>query len=88
MVEKTRNYKSEYANYHAKPEQRERNNARKRARYDLEKKGVVSKGDGKDVDHVNGKPKDNRPKNLRVVTKTANRSFPRTKTAAKKNPKD
>ena len=83
-----RNYKSEYANYHAKPEQRERNNARKRARYDLEKKGVVSKGDGKDVDHVNGNPKDNRPKNLRVVTKTANRSFPRTKTAAKKNPKD
>jgi hypothetical protein len=83
-----RNLKSEYANYHAKPEQRERNNARKRARYDLEKKGVVSKGDGKDVDHVNGNPKDNRPKNLRVVTKTANRSFPRTKTAAKKNPKD
>jgi hypothetical protein len=83
-----RNYKSEYANYHAKPEQRERNNARKRARYDLEKKGTVSKGDGKDIDHKDGNPKNEKPKNLRVVTKTANRSFPRTKTAAKKNPKD
>jgi hypothetical protein len=83
-----RNYKSEYANYHAKPEQRERNNARKRARYDLEKKGTVSRGDGKDIDHKDGNPKNEKPKNLRVVTKTANRSFPRTKTAAKKNPKD
>jgi hypothetical protein len=83
-----RNFRSEYKNYHAKPEQRERNNARKRARYALEKGGVVSKGDGKDVDHRDGNPKNNKTKNLRVVSKTVNRSFPRTKTAAKKNPKD
>ena len=83
-----RDFRSEYKNYHAKPEQRERNNARKRARYDLEKKGTVFKGDGKDIDHKDGNPKNEKPKNLRVVTKTANRSFPRTKTAAKKNPKD
>lgn len=83
-----RNFRSEYKNYHAKPEQRERNNARKRARYALEKGGVVSKGDSKDVDHKDGNPKNNARKNLRVVSKTVNRSFPRTKTAAKKNPKD
>jgi hypothetical protein len=83
-----RNFRSEYKNYHAKPEQRERNNARKRARYALEKGGVVSKGDGKDVDHKDGNAKNNARKNLRVVSKTVNRSFPRTKTAAKKNPKD
>lgn len=83
-----RNYKSEYDNYHAKPEQRERNNARKRARYTLEKKGVVSKGDGKDVDHKDGNANNNKPKNLRVVSKAVNRSFPRTKTATKKNAKD
>jgi hypothetical protein len=83
-----RDYKNEYKAYHAKPEQRERNNARKRARYALEKGGVVSKGDGKDVDHRDGNPKNNKTKNLRVVSKTVNRSFPRTKTAAKKNPKD
>jgi hypothetical protein len=83
-----RDYKNEYKAYHAKPEQRERNNARKRARYALEKGGVVSKGDGKDVDHRDGNPKNNKTKNLRVVSKAVNRSFPRTKTAAKKNPKD
>jgi hypothetical protein len=83
-----RDYKNEYKAYHAKPEQRARNNARKRARYALEKGGVVSKGDGKDVDHKDGNPKNNKTKNLRVVSKAVNRSFPRTKTAAKKNPKD
>jgi hypothetical protein len=83
-----RDFRSEYKNYHAKPEQRERNNARKRARYALEKGGVVSKGDGKDVDHKDGNAKNNARKNLRVVSKAVNRSFPRTKTAAKKNPKD
>jgi hypothetical protein len=83
-----RDYKNEYKAYHSKPEQREKNNARKRARYALEKGGVVSKGDGKDVDHKDGNAKNNARKNLRVVPKTVNRSFPRTKTAAKKNSKD
>lgn len=79
-----RDYKSEYKNYHAKPEQREKNNARKRARYALEKGGVVSKGDGKDIDHKDGNPMNNKRSNLKVTSKAANRSFPRTKTARKK----
>jgi hypothetical protein len=79
-----RNYKSEYANYHAKPEQRERNNARKRARYDLEKKGVVSKGDGKDIAHLDNNPLNNKRKNLAVQSKTKNRSFPRNNKAGRK----
>lgn len=83
-----RNYKNEYKAYHAKPEQRERNNARKRARYALEKEGVVSKGDGKDIDHKDGNPMNGKRSNFRVVDKSKNRSFPRTKTAKKKNPKD
>jgi hypothetical protein len=74
-----RNYKSEYANYHAKPEQRERNNARKRARYDLEKRGVVSKGDGKDIDHKIplSKGGTNRKSNLKLESASSNRSFTR-----------
>lgn len=79
-----RDYKSEYKNYHASPEQRAKNNSRKRARYALEKGGVVSKGDGKDVDHKDGNPMNNKKSNLRVTTKTANRSFPRNKKAGKK----
>ena len=79
-----RNFRSEYDNYHSKPEQREKNNARKRARYALEKGGVVSKGDGKDIDHKDGNPKNNKKSNLKVTSKAANRSFPRTKTARKK----
>lgn len=79
-----RDYKNEYKAYHSKPEQREKNNSRKRARYALEKGGVVTKGDGKDVDHKDGNPLNNKRSNLKVTTKTSNRSFPRTKTARKK----
>ena len=39
------------------------------------KKGKVRKGDGKDVSHVNGNPRDNRPKNLTVQRKSKNRSY-------------
>ena len=79
-----RNYKSEYDNYHSSPEQIKKRASRNKARRQMEKKGAVSKGDGKDVDHKNGNPLVNNPKNLRVTTKSSNRSFPRTKKATKK----
>lgn len=79
-----RNFKSEYKNYHSKPEQIARRSERNKARRLLEKEGRVRKGDGKDVDHKNGNPKDNNKKNLRVTTKTSNRSFPRNSKAGKK----
>ena len=50
----------------------------------MEKAGKVRKGDGKDVDHKNSNPKDNSKGNLRVQSKSANRSFPRTKKAGEK----
>lgn len=79
-----RNYRIEYDNYQGTPEQRRRNDARKKARRLMEKEGKVRKGDGKDVDHKNGNPKDNSKKNLRVTNKTNNRSFPRNSKAGKK----
>lgn len=79
-----RNYKKEYQNYHSTPKQKKDRASRNAARAKLMKKGVVSKGDGKDVDHKNGKPRQNNDKNLRVKSKSANRSFPRTKTARKR----
>lgn len=79
-----RDYKSEYKNYHAKPEQKQKRAGRNKARRLMEREGRVSKGDGKDVDHKNGNPLQNHKGNLKVKPKSANRSFPRTKTARKK----
>jgi len=63
------------------------NASRKAARRTLEKKGIVKKGDGKDVDHKNRNPKDNSTKNLKAKPKSDNRSFSR-KTGAKKYAKN
>ena len=78
-----RDYKQE-AKYHATPEQKKKRASRNAARAKLMKAGKVKKGDGKDVDHRNGNPKDNKSKNLAVKPKSTNRSFPRNKKAGKK----
>ena len=49
--------------------------------------GKVKKGDGKDVAHKNGNPKDNRRSNLKAVSASKNRSFKRTRAAKKVNRK-
>jgi hypothetical protein len=38
-------------------------------------KGRVKKGDGKDVDHKDGNPQNNSDDNLRVLSKSKNRSM-------------
>jgi hypothetical protein len=83
-----RNYKKEYRNYHSKPEQKKKRAARNRARRKMEKRGKVSKGDGKDVHHKDGNPRNNRRSNLKVKDKSDNRSYARTKSARKKNKSD
>lgn len=82
-----RNYKKEYANYHATPTQKKRRASRNAARSVVAKTGAVKKGDRKDVSHKNGNPKDNRRSNLAVQSRSANRSYARTRTATKKNPR-
>jgi len=72
-----RNYRKEYDNYHSKPEQRERNAARLRARRLMVKKGKVTKFDKKDVHHKDNNPLNNDPKNLSVTTQKYNRTEPR-----------
>lgn len=79
-----RDYKQEYKNYHASPEQKKKRASRNAARAEMEKAGKVRKGDGKDVDHKNSNARDNSKGNLRVQSKSANRSFPRNKNAGKK----
>ena len=77
-----RNYQREYA-IEPKSRRKERAN-RNLARRIMMRKGKVKKGDGKDVNHRNGNPRDNSTKNLSVTTKRANRSFPRNSRAGKR----
>ena len=78
-----RNYKKEYANYHSKSLQKTNRANRNKARKVVLKAGGSAKVAGKDVHHRNGNPRDNRLTNLAVKTKTANRSFRRTRNAKK-----
>jgi hypothetical protein len=63
--------------YESTPEQVKKREMRNKARAELEKKGLVKKGDGKDVDHK--KPLDNGGTNaggnLRVRTVKENRGW-------------
>lgn len=71
----TRDYKTEYQNFHGKPEEIKKRAERVKARRMMEKTGAVTKGDGKDVDHK--KPLRSggttTKSNLRVRSKSANR---------------
>ncbi len=69
-----RNYKLEYKNFHSKPKEKKRRAQRNQARKLMEKRGLVSRGDGKDVDHKDRNTSNNSPKNLRVASVKSNRS--------------
>ena len=83
MADKKRDYKQE-AKYHATPEQKKRRASRNAARRKMMAEGKVKKYDGKDVDHKNGNAHDNSKSNLRVQSKSQNRSFPRNSNGGKK----
>ena len=78
-----RNYGTEYKNYQGKKKQKKNRAARNASRTAMKKKGKVSKGDGKDVHHKDGNPKNKKSSNLKVTSKADNRSFKRTKNARK-----
>lgn len=84
MPKKKRNYQKEYENYQGKEKQKENRAARNSSRAAMKKKGKVSKGDGKDVHHKDGNPKNKKASNLKVTSKAKNRSFKRTKSGRKK----
>lgn len=65
-----RNYKQEYADYHGKPEQIGNRVSRDKARRKLKREGA---GDGMEVDHIDGNPRNNSRSNLRIVKRTTNR---------------
>lgn len=69
-----RNYKEEYKDFHSKPDQKKRRAGRNAARRKMAASGKVKKGDGKDVHHKDGNALNNKRKNLRVESKSKNRS--------------
>jgi hypothetical protein len=69
-----RDYKHEYDTYHSSPEQKKNRAMRNAARRKMMANGSVKKGDGKDVDHKNGNPRDNSRRNLVVMSMSRNRS--------------
>lgn len=85
-----RDYRKETERYEQTEGRGKKGNARDCARYSMKKAGKVKKGDGKDVHHKDGNAggkKANRKGNLAVVSARKNRSYARTKTAGKKNPR-
>ena len=78
-----RDYKREYQTYQGTEQQKKNRAMRNAARAKMVKAGKAKKGDGKDVGHVVALDKGGSNKSgLRMVSKSANRSFDRD---AKKN---
>ena len=81
------NYKRDYkqeAKYHATDKQKKRRAARNAARRAAIKTGRVSKGDGKDIHHLDGNPNNNSSGNTVVRSRSNNRSVARNSKAGKK----
>jgi hypothetical protein len=73
-----RNYRSEYDSYQGSEQQKKNRAQRNAARAKMVKAGKAKKGDGKDVAHVKAFDKGGTNKDgVRVVSKSANRSFKR-----------
>lgn len=81
MTNGKRDYKKEVANYTSRPEVIKKRVEQNKARRMMEKAGKVRKGDGKDVDHTTPLSKGGKTtrSNLRVVSRSKNRSFSRNK---------
>ena len=69
-----RNYKKEYLKFHSSTTAKKDRASRNQARRVLAREGRVTKGDGKDIDHSNGNPRDNRKSNLKVMSRSRNRA--------------
>jgi hypothetical protein len=82
VVPSSPNYKRDYKQenkYKAKPEQIKARVLRNKARADAMKKGLVKKGDGKDVGHKKALSKGgtNAKSNLKIQSRSSNSSFAR-----------
>ena len=84
MSDGKRDYKKENRLYNSRPSEIRKRVLRNAARREMEKAGLVHKGDGKDVDHKRplSRGGSGARSNLRVRSSSANRSFRRTASGA------
>lgn len=85
----SKNYVRDYSKngegkYQSSPKQKKNRAGRNKIRREMEREGKVSKGDGKDIHHVDGNPRNNSAGNLVARSRENNRSFARNKKAGKK----
>ena len=66
--------KHELARFQSSKKAKKDRAARNKARRQALAEGRVHRGDGKEIDHKNSNPQDNRSSNLRVVTRHTNRA--------------
>lgn len=67
-------YAHDYSRFQSSKKAKKDRASRNRARRQAENAGRVHKGDGKDVDHKDSNPRNNSRSNLRVVSRSTNRS--------------
>ena len=79
----TRDYRSEYDNYHSQREQKNKRNNRNKARRKMVNAGKIKKRQKVHVHHRDGNPNNNAMSNLSVSRPSNNMSFPRNRNAQK-----
>jgi hypothetical protein len=74
MSKRVRDYKKEYE-WQGTEEQKKRRAQRNKDRRKALREGKVKKGDDKDVHHVDNNPKNHSSKNVKVISRSKNRSM-------------
>ena len=70
-----RDYKSDYAKFQSSTEAKKDRASRNKIRRELLRTGRVKKGDTSvEIDHVDSNPRNNSPKNIRVIPRSKNRA--------------